>query len=104
MTHVVGFWAKIRRNPTSWVIGFSNQKNSGQILHIYLIFRLHKQGHSFLRSKNINLKLEIEPPRKQPSQYIRIFPYTAKKLTHVGVGKEIRTAAGYPRVLRFVVC
>ena len=59
MTQVVGFLPKIRR------LGSSDSQI--EIVPVgFCIFGLHKQGHSFLRSKNINLKLEIEPHRKQP--------------------------------------
>ena len=59
MTQVVGFWPKIQRLGSS----------GSQIETIpveFCIFGLYKQGHSFLRSKNTNLKLEIELHRKQP--------------------------------------
>ena len=58
MTLVVEFWAKIRRLASSdsqiekYPVGF-------------FILGLHKQEHSFFRSKNTNLRLEIEPHRKQ---------------------------------------
>ena len=63
MTQVAGFWPKIRRLGSldsqieTFPVGFT-------------IFGLHKQGHSFLRSKSTTLKLEIEPHRKQPEAKI----------------------------------
>ena len=74
MTQVVGFWAKIRRLGSS----------DSQIEKIpvgFCIFGLHKQGHSFLRSRNTNLKLEIEPHRKQPKRLIGHVRYPSKCVT-----------------------
>ena len=38
----------------------------------FCVFGLHEQGRSFLRSKNPNLKLEIEPHRKQPHHAVAV--------------------------------
>ena len=70
MTEIVEFWAKIRRLGSSdsqiekFPVGFC-------------IFGLHKQDHSFSRLKNRNLKLELEPHRKQPKAFalVRIAYY-----------------------------
>ena len=95
MTQVVGFWAKIRR------LGSSDSQIE-KITVGFCIFRLHKQGHSFLRSKNTNLKLEIEPHREQPQVYWLLaelsvrFHYSKRLLCDTLVG--IRYQYGAPQV------
>ena len=59
MTQVVGFWAKIRR------LGSSDSQIEKFPVR-FCIIGLHRTVLSFLRSKNTNLKLEIEPHRKRP--------------------------------------
>ena len=69
MTQVVGFWARIRR------LGLWDSQIEKNPVG-FCIFGLHYyRGHSFLRSKNANLKLEIEPHRKQPERYV---PYISR--------------------------
>ena len=60
MILVVGFWPKIRR------LGSSDSQIEKNPVGFFM-FGLHKQGHSFLRSKHTNLKVEIERHRKQPT-------------------------------------
>ena len=72
MTQVVGFW---RQNPMTG----SSDSQIEQIPVGFCIFGLHKLGHSYLRSKNTNLKLEIEPHRKQPNS---LHPSTMQMLLH----------------------
>ena len=64
MTQVVRFWANIRR------LG-SSESRIEKIPVGFFIFGLHKQVRSFFRSKGTNLKLKIEPHRKQPQRHQR---------------------------------